>query len=371
VIGFDGSRLSVGERTGTETYTYQLLKAMAPLLRPGELRVYLNAIRSLDDLPGGIESVPIPFPRFWTHARLSFEMLRRPPEVLFVPAHTIPFVHPASVVTIHDLGYLHQPESHPARSRSMLDLATRWSARVARRVIAISDATKRDLISHYGVRPEKIRVIPHGVDTAMCPARAEAQTEVLGRLGITPPYLFTIGTIQPRKNFGRLAAAFGLLAKNGWPHRLVIAGKRGWLSDFVENELRASGMADRIIYLGYADAKDLPALYSGADAFVFPSLYEGFGLPVLEAMSCGTPVVTSDSSALPEVSGEAALLVPPTDPRAIARAIESILESDTRRKELVHRGFKRVEQFSWSSTAQQTLDLLRGLRDGERDSSEA
>jgi glycosyltransferase involved in cell wall biosynthesis len=364
VIGIDGSRVTVGERTGTETYTYQLLRALARLGVRDPIRLYLNAAAPPVDLPTIGEPICIPFPRLWTHARLSWEMLRRPPGVLFVPAHVVPLRHPATVVTIHDLGYLGHPESHPASDRRMLDVTTRWSVRVARRIIAISDTTRRDLMTHYGVPASRIQVIPHGVDHAMRPATGEAIAELRRRLDLPDAYVLFVGTVQPRKNLGRLAQATSVLAQASLPHRLVIAGKRGWMADQVDAEIAASGMAERVRFLGYVAAADLPTLYSGADAFCFPSLYEGFGLPVLEAMACGTPVVASHSSAIPEVAGHAALLVDPTDPAEIGRALCRAIGDGSLRSKLVAYGRARADQFTWERTAQETITVLRDVRDG-------
>lgn len=363
MIGIDGSRLTAGERTGTETYTYQLLAALARLDVPDPIRLYLNTASPPADLPPIGEPVCLPFPRFWTHLRLSWEMQRRPPDVLFVPAHVVPLRHPPSVVTIHDLGYLHQPEAHPPSARRMLDLTTRWSARVARRIIAISDTTRRDLTAHYGVPAERIQVIPHGVDHAMRRASRESVVELRRRLALPDAYILFVGTVQPRKNLGRLARAMAVVARAGLAHQLVIAGKRGWMASHVEAEIVASGMADRVRFVGYVPSSDLPTLYTGASAFCFPSLYEGFGLPVLEAMACGAPVVAADRSAIPEVAGEAALLVDPTVPEAIGQALCRVLTDKQLRNDLIERGRRRTRQFTWERTAAETIALLRTVRD--------
>lgn len=363
VIGIDGSRLTVGARTGTETYTYQLLTALAKLDLPDPVRVYLNRTSPPADLPPIGKPVCLPFTRLWTHLRLSWEMQRHPPDVLFVPAHVIPLRHPRSVVTIHDLGYLHFPDAHPAKSRRMLDWTTRWSARIATRMIAISDATKRDMIANYDIPDARIAVIPHGVSPDFRPADPEAVLTVRSKYHLPERYILAVGTVQPRKNLGRLAAALSLVARAGLPHHLVIAGKPGWLANNVKAELRASGMRSRLSLLGYVAAEDLPALYSGADAFCFPSLYEGFGLPVLEAMACGTPVVASNTSAIPEVAGEAAILVSPTDVRELGAALVRVLADELRRRELIDRGRQRAGIFTWERTARATLDVLRHVRD--------
>ncbi|MER3437295.1 MAG: glycosyltransferase family 1 protein [Chloroflexota bacterium] len=363
-MGVDASRLTVGEQTGTETYTYQLLAAWARLEIPDRIRLYLNAPSAPPDLPPVGDVACLPFPRLWTHVRLSWEMQRRPPAVLFVPAHVIPLRHPPSVVTVHDLGYLHHPEAHPARDRWMLDWTTRWSTRVARRVIAISEATRHDLVHCYGVVPEKIDVIPHGVDPRFFAVRFEDVRRVRQYFALPERFVLAVGTVQPRKNLGRLAMAMRHLAAAGLPHSLVIAGKRGWLASTVERDIAQAGVGDRIIVLGYVPAPVLPALYAAADALAFPSLYEGFGLPVLEAMATGTPVVAANRSAIPEVAGDAALLVDPFSPEAIARGLMRVLTEPALRATLVARGKERAGSFSWEKSALATLDVLRRVRDG-------
>jgi glycosyltransferase involved in cell wall biosynthesis len=291
-------------------------------------------------------------------------MQRRPPAVLFVPAHVIPLRHPPSVVTIHDLGYLHHPEAHPQRDRWMLDWTTRWSTRVARRVIAISEATRCDLVQCYGVAQDKIDVIPHGVDSRFFAVDDDAIRRVRQSLALPERFVLAVGTVQPRKNLGRLAVAMRYLAASGLPHSLVVAGKRGWLASTVERDITQAGMGDRIIFLGYVPAPYLPALYAAADALAFPSLYEGFGLPVLEAMAAGTPVVAANRSAIPEVAGDAALLVDPFSPEEIARGLMRVLTEPALRAGLVARGRERAASFSWEKSALATLDVLRRVRDG-------
>lgn len=290
-------------------------------------------------------------------------MAIRPPGVLFIPAHVIPLIHPRSVAVIHDLGYLHVPEAHAASTRWMLDLTTRWNARVARKIIAISDATKRDLIAAYETPEGKIVVVPHGVSSTFRPRSASETAETLNRLGVQRPYVLTVGTYQPRKNFGRLARAMAWVASAGLPHELVIAGKRGWLANQVDHDIAASGQTQRVRRLGYVAAADLPALHAGASAFCLLSLYEGFGMPVLEAMASGVPTVTSNTPALVEVAAHAAVMVDPMDPDAIGAALVRVLADASFTEELRAAGLKRAAEFTWSRTARATLDVLRQVRD--------
>ena len=362
-IGIDASRLAVAQRTGTETYTAELLAAIAELDPPDEFILYLNAQRPLANLPNLGTARCIPFPRFWTHARLSVEMLRRPPEVLFVPAHVVPLKHPRSVVTIHDLGYLHEPDAHPVRQRNILGLTTRWSVRAATRVIAISEATKRDLVTRYEVPSSKITVVPHGVSERFVPASRGRVAELRRRLQLPERFLLAVGTIQPRKNLGNLARAVEQLAVTGIDCPLVVAGKRGWMADEVMNEIAPVLERGLVRILGYVPDDDLPALYSAAEIVPFVSRYEGFGLPAIEAMACGTPVVVSNRGALPEVAGEAAPVVDPDDPAAIADAIRALLVDAVLHTSAVARGRIHAAGFTWRRTAQETLAVLRDVRD--------
>ncbi len=363
VIGIDGSRLTLGERTGTETYSFQLLKAIAENHPASPIRVYLNSAETPLFVPSQFDYVHMAWPRLWTHARLSWEMIRRPPGVLFVPSHVIPAWHPHSVVTIHDLGYIHEPDAHPAKQRQMLEWTTRWSYRAASKIIAISRSTKKDLIDHYQVPESKIQVIHHGISPTFARATSAEVADLKNALNLPDHYVLFVGTIQPRKNIARIAAAMVQLEAAGLPHKLVITGKTGWLAGEVERELASTGRPDLILRIGYVADGDLPALYSGADVFCFPSLYEGFGLPVLEAMACETPVVTSNRSSLPEISGDAALLVDPTSVDEISASLIRVLTDQDERARLTAAGLKRSRNFTWSRTANETLELLESVRD--------
>ncbi|MBX6342101.1 MAG: glycosyltransferase family 4 protein, partial [Thermomicrobiaceae bacterium] len=249
------------------------------------------------------------------------------------------------------------PEAHTAGARRYLDWSTRWSARAAARVIAISETTRRDLIRHYGVDPEKIVVVPHGVDERFRPRPEAEVAAALDRLGLRAPYILFVGTLQPRKNLARLVEAFGRVAAGCPDIRLVLAGKRGWLAERIDAAIAASPARERIDVLGHVPDDDLPALYAGAAAVALVSLYEGFGLPALEAMACGAPVVISDRGALPEVGGDAAVVVDPLSPAAIAAGLERALDPDERPR-LVERGLRHARRFRWDVAGKRTIEVI-------------
>jgi glycosyltransferase involved in cell wall biosynthesis len=372
-IGIDASRVAVAARTGTEHYTYELLAALARRDRASRYTLYCNQPpAALPPLGPNFALRRIPFPRLWTHARLSAELALHPPDVLFVPAHVLPLGAPLrrrtrTVVTIHDMGYLHFPEAHTPMHRRYLRLSTLWSARAADHVIAISRATRDDLVRHAGVRPDKVTVIYHGLSERFRPI---ADPAIVGaaraRYGIGERYFLYLGTLQPRKNLERLIEAFAEVLKRLSVEtlerstlQLVIAGKRGWLTEAIERRAAQLGLAGQVFFTGYVPDEDVPALLSGALAFAFPSLYEGFGMPVLEAMACGAPVLAANTSSLPEVAGDAALLVAPTDTAAIAAALMRLADEPVLRDELRKRGLARAAEFTWDRCAAETLEVLR------------
>jgi len=288
-------------------------------------------------------------------------MASRPTRTLFVPSHVVPLYHPRrTVVTIHDLGYLFYPQAHTRLSRLYLHLSTIFSVRAARRVIAISEATRRDLITHYKVPPRKIKVVHHGRDPIFSPVTDPATIEqVRARYGLRSPYCIHVGTLQPRKNLEMLVRAWHRLRNvMDHPPQLLLAGKRGWLYDTLLSLIKEHDLSNYVTIADYVQRDDLPALYSGALAMVFPSLYEGFGLPPLEAMSCGTPVIASTASSIPEVVGDAGILLDPNDTRAWFRTVQRLTQDPALRQALSNKGLARASQFTWQRCARETLALL-------------
>jgi glycosyltransferase involved in cell wall biosynthesis len=362
VLGIDASRATLARPTGVERYARAVIRSLLPYAEAEGVRVRLYF---RDPPPPGlfpsspsVEHRVIPFPRLWTHLRLSWEMTHRPPTALFVPAHVIPLVHPRSAVTIHDLGYRHFPHAHPFAQRLYLELSTRWSAAVARVVFADSEATRADLIRFYHVPAEKIVVAYPGYDPPPIPEDAEA---ILRRFGVQPPYLVSVGTIHPRKNFGLILQVAARRLAEGWEGQVVIIGKPGWPDPAFERLRRDPMWAGRLILTGYVDDATRGALLSRAEAFLLPSLYEGFGFPVLEAQACGVPVLCAPSGSLREVAGEGALLLPPDDPAPWAEALSRLTRDPELRSALIARGHANRQRFSWERCARRIWEALRTL----------
>jgi glycosyltransferase involved in cell wall biosynthesis len=367
-IGIDASRATAARRTGTENYSLHLIRNLLDLGGAHRFRLYFNQPPPAGLFPDQAEWHIMRFPRLWTHVRLSWEMLVQPPDLLFVPSHVLPLIHPrCSVVTVHDLGYHYHPETHTLFQNLYLRWSTRYNARTATRVLADSEATCRDLIHYYGIPKDRIAVVYPGRDETLAPVTDPAAlAAVRARYELSSPYLLYVGTLHPRKNLVRLVQAFASAVQSeaersrppGSNLQLVLVGQKGWLYDDIFAQVRKLGIADRVILTGYVPDADLPTLLSGALAFVFPSLYEGFGLPVLEAMACGTPVICSNTSSLPEVAGDAALLIDPLDPHELAGAIHRIITDSGLRSLLVARGYEQIQRFSWHRCAQEALRVL-------------
>jgi glycosyltransferase involved in cell wall biosynthesis len=298
----------------------------------------------------------------WTHLRLAWELQQRPPDIFFTPAHVIPFTyHGRSVATVHDLGYYHFPEAHPRQQLRYLRWSTRHNGRRSHCVIADSQATKQDLIQFDGIDPTKIEVVYPGIDPALQPVtNVEILTAVQQKHHIMPPYFLFLGTLQPRKNLVRFIQAY---AAANLPHQLVLAGKVGWLAqpilDTISDLQKQNGpISHKILLSGFIDDADKAALLSGATAVLYPSLYEGFGFPALEAQACGTAVLCANSSSLPEIVGDSALLVDPLDTPNMTAAIQRLATDENLRAKLIQEGFKNVLRFNWQKTAEQMLSIL-------------
>jgi len=261
------------------------------------------------------------------------------------------------VITIHDLSFLHYPRSFPTWKRHYLQLFTRLSVRRARRVIAISESTRRDIVKQYGISPEKIDTITYGLDPLFHPLPAGQVSGFRIQQGLPERFILFVGTLEPRKNVVRLIEAYARLPE-GRPPLLLVGGK-GWLYDEIFARVEALNLNGQVKFVGYVPGQVLPWWYNAAEVLVYPSLYEGFGLPPLEAMACGTPVVTSTVSSLPEVVGQAGLMVDPFDTEALATAMDQVLTDRDLREKMQIAGLEQARTFSWPETARRTAASYR------------
>jgi glycosyltransferase involved in cell wall biosynthesis len=363
LIGIDASRAVTARRTGTEAYAYQLIRSLVRLTEGGgdQLRLYFNQPprAGLFAKSDHVEICEIPMVRLWTHVRLAKELHRRQPDLFFTPAHVIPFSYRGiSAATVHDLGYHYYPDAHTRRQIIYLKVSTRSNCRLSRRIIADSTATKTDLCKFYGVDPGKIDVIYPGIDPRLKPVGDEGELQhVRQKYDIQDPYLLFISTLQPRKNLVRLVQAY---ARAGLEHELVLAGKQGWRTGPILEEINRlePAIRSRVRLTGYIAVEDKAALISGATALLYPSLYEGFGFPLLEGQACGTPVIAANTSSLPEIAGKGAVLVDPLDVEALGEAISLLVADTGLQDELRVKGFMNVRRFSWEQTAAKVLQTL-------------
>ncbi|MFC2015316.1 glycosyltransferase family 4 protein [Chloroflexota bacterium] len=269
------------------------------------------------------------------------------------------------VVTIHDLSFIRYPQNFQGLKRRYLQTLTKLSVRRARRVIAISENTKRDIVQYYGIEPTKVDMIHYGLDSMFQPLPPEQIERFRSEKGLPPSFVLFVGTLEPRKNVARLIKAYAQLPQDRPP--LVLVGGKGWLYDEIFAGVRSVGLDDEVLFAGYVPADQLPYWYNAADLFVYPSLYEGFGLPPLEAMACGTPVITSSVSSLPEVVGRAGLLVDPVDTEALAAAMLRALGDPDGRAEMAAAGLARAQSFSWQDAARRTVETYRRALTSEGD----
>ena len=298
----------------------------------------------------------------WEQLVQPFVLWQEKIDLLHSLAFVTPLVSPCpSVVTIYDLSFLVFPQGFKYSKRLYLSLLTRLSARKARRIITISESTKRDTVRLLGVPSEKVHVVYCGVDKAFHPLPEREVASFRQKRGLPERIILFVGTIEPRKNVSRLVEAYSRL-RDGQA-KLVVGGARGWLYEEVFARVEELGLTGEVLFPGYIPPEELPLWYNAAELFVYPSLYEGFGLPPLEAMACGTPVITSNVSSLPEVVSGAGLTVDPLDSKSLAEAMNQVLGDEVLRQSMREQGLARAGCFSWAKAARETVEVYRRALD--------
>lgn len=366
-IAIDAHSIGTG-LGGNESYATNLIEALAEIDQTNRYTLYVTRKEAVDRFtnrwPNFSVRPTLPHtPIVRIPLILSAELRRQPVDVLHVQFTAPPFSPCPVVVSIHDLSFEHLPETFKWRSRNQLKATVRRSARAAARVIALSEHARQDIIETYALAADHVRTIPLAASDRFHPVTDEDELQrVRQTYGIEGEYILTVGAIQPRKNLARLIAAYARLRKSrpevNLP-KLVFAGKCAWLFEETLRTIQELQLTESVILTGYVPEKDLPALYSGALCFVYPSYFEGFGLPPLEAMKCGAPVITGNRTSLPEVVGDAALLVDPFDVDALGAAMNRLISDSELRAELTTKGLERAKLFDWRETARQTLAVYQ------------
>jgi glycosyltransferase involved in cell wall biosynthesis len=371
-VGINGQLLSGAHSyrsAGVSGYIRQLLAhlpAAAPDLRLTAFTpdVDLDLPASLDMRRSTRWDTRRPLRRIlWEQTALPLLARRVQLDLLHGAVNVVPALSPCpSVVTVHDLSFMRYPQAFPPVQRAYLQSQVRRSTHAARRVIAVSHATRQDVVELFGVAPARIDVVHNGVDASFCPAPAAEVEAFRRRQGLPERFILHLGTLEPRKNLVRLVQAFAQVKAQDSgqpPVKLALAGGKGWSYDAIFAEVGRLGLEREVLFPGYIADEDLAWWYRAAAVFAYPSLLEGFGLPVLEAMACGAPTVTSNLSSLPEVAGDAALLVDPTSVDALAAALLRLLADAGLATDLRARGQAQAARFPWSRTAQQTAAVYR------------
>ena len=369
-FGYD-SETGLPRRVGSGEYCFELLLSLNKIDKKNNYIIYLPQSPT-SDLPRESSRwhYKIVKPRkMWTLFGLSLEFLlkRSRPDVFFSPTHYLPIFTPKkSVISILDVSYLKYPELFKKSDLNQLRNWTKFSVKKAKKVFTISQASKDDIIKEYGIAKDKVVVTYPGTKVLSSKYNVLSMDEIEKKYGIQGEYVLFVGTLQPRKNIVRLVEAFSMLINANDKRintnmNLVIVGKKGWLYEEILESPKKFNVGDKVKFLDFVSDEDLPSFYKNAICFVLPSLYEGFGLPVLEAMKYGCPVITSNVSSLPEAGGDAALYVDPKDVSDIADNLRLMIKSPQLRKELIEKGYEQVKKFSWEKTAKETVKALEGL----------
>ena len=369
-LAIQASDLDHSRIDGTRVYLKELLKRFGVLSPETEFSLYHKRSFNLLLAPPAFQNyheTSLSFPYAWMQTRFALELFHARPDKLFLPIQAAPVFMPRGIeviTTIHDLAFRRYPETFPRTHLWKLNFMLETAVRRADKLIAVSESTKRDLLEFFPTLPEaRIKVIHHGFDSEFFGSRIsedELRLTLTSYSLLPGKYILYVGALQPRKNLVRLIQAFEMMKKHVPEAKLVLAGEEAWLAQDIINIWERTPSRDDIVLPGRVSFEDLRILYQGARLFAFPSLYEGFGIPLLEAFASGVPVLTADNSSLPEVAGEAALYCQANDVADIATKLEQLWQDDVLRADLTAKGTERLRQFSWDKCAEETLEYIAG-----------
>jgi glycosyltransferase involved in cell wall biosynthesis len=366
-IAIDAHQIG-GRRTGAETYVYNLVKHLALLDPDGDkYAVYLSSGQGVEGLESNPDFECRSIPSSITPVRYAFfyplQSWGKRFDVFHAQFSLPPLLRSRSVLTVYDLSYEWFPQFFHRRILAQMKLLVPWSCRRADHIITISESSKRDLVEIYGLDPERITVTyPGPAENCKPMDSGQARDRLRQAYGIAAPFILYVGNLEPRKNLSRLLEAFAeLKRKELMVHKFVIVGQKAWFYDGVFETIRNHSLGEEVILTGYIPANDLPLFYNAASLMIYPSLYEGFGLPVVEAMACSTPVITSSGSSLEEIAGDAALLVDPYSVSSIATAMEKVANNPDLQRDLRHASLARAARFSFRRMAEQTRSVYQRL----------
>lgn len=359
IIGIEAERANNPVKTGVEHYAQQLILQFAEIDTENQYILYLRTEPEewIKRLPKNFSYRVMPFPIFWTQLRLSWEMLFHKPDVLFVPASSMPIIHPRkTVVTVHDLAFMFYPETYTTFMRYFHMFEDVLVSQLAWKIITVSESTKHDFIRFWKTDEKRIHVVHHGFTPQI--KNREKRVEH-SAMQLPEKFALFLSTVQPRKNLSGLIAAFRAYKQKHPedPHKLVVAGKVGWKAEGILQEIERN--KDVVVYLNHVTDGERALLYEKASVLAMPSLYEGFGMWILEAFDAGVPVITSNISSMPEVAGEAAEYCDPADTNSIVAALEKVLLDKEYAAGLIVKGSNRLKEFSWRKCAEETLDVLK------------
>ena len=363
-IGIDGIPLT-STKTGIGHYTLELARALAKIDTDDEFELIspfkFNSSSLDNNLPANLKKVEARRRKFWWAVGLPLYIRRNSTSLFHGTNYEIPLWSKCpTIVSIHDLSLLLYPQTHLDQSVRRARYRLPLMARAATKIITATEFVKKQVSEHLKVDPAKIAVTPYAPRSMFRPLSRSETEETRVRLGVEENFILFVGTVEPRKNLITLLRAFSeILKSTELRPQLVIAGQKGWLTGETMNYVESEGLEGHVKFTGYVTDDDLQALYSCCTVCVYPSLYEGFGLPPLEAMACGAPVIASDVASLAEAVGKAALVVPPTDVQRLAQGLVGIITDEAKRAHYSRAGLEHASQFSWERTAQLTLDVYR------------